>query len=143
MKDVRDAAMIGRNSEGKLVCRPVSPHLQIYRWPVNMAASILHRVTGVAVGVGTLLLTWWLVAAASSDNAFDTAQWFIGSTIGLFLLFGWTLALIFHFLNGIRHLLWDVGIGFERQTYHASSWGVFAATGVCSVLVWVAGIAVW
>ncbi len=123
--------------------RPLSPHLQIYRWPVSMATSILHRVTGIALGVGTLLLTWWLVAAASSDPAFNTAQWFIGSTVGLLLLFGWTVALIYHFFNGVRHLLWDTGIGFDKQTYYISSWGVLAATAVCSVLVWVIGLVVW
>src|ERR1700761_649311 len=106
--------MFGRNSGGRLVRRPLSPHLQIYRWPVSMATSILHRVTGIALGVGTLLLTWWLVAAASSDPAFNTAQWFIGSTVGLLLLFGWTVALIYHFFNGVRHLLWDTGIGFDK-----------------------------
>lgn len=123
--------------------RPLSPHLQIYRWPVSMATSILHRVTGIAVGVGTLLLTWWLIAAAASDDAFATVQRFIGSIIGLLLLFGWTVALVYHFFNGIRHLLWDAGIGFEKRTYYLSSWGVFAATGFCSVLIWVVGLTFW
>ena len=118
MKDVRDALMTARNSEGKLVRRPLSPHLQVYRWPISMALSILHRVTGVALGVGTLLLTWWLVAAASADDVFDRAQWFMGSALGLLLLFGWSAALIFHFFSGIRHLVWDAGIGFEAPTYN-------------------------
>jgi succinate dehydrogenase / fumarate reductase cytochrome b subunit len=108
-----------------------------------MATSILHRVTGCAVGVGTLLLTWWLVAAATSDEAFDTAQWFVGSSVGLLCLFGWTVALLYHFFNGIRHLAWDVGLGFEKRTYTYASWGVLIATGVCSILVWVIGLAHW
>ena len=141
--DVRDALMVARNTEGKLVRRPLSPHLQIYRWPVTMATSILHRVTGCAVGVGTLLLTWWLIAAASSDQAFDTVQSFIGSAVGLFCLFGWTIALFYHFFAGIRHLAWDIGLGFEKAEYQLSSWGVFIATAVCSILVWVIGLAVW
>jgi succinate dehydrogenase / fumarate reductase, cytochrome b subunit len=141
--DVRDALMIARNSEGKLVRRPLSPHLQIYRWPITMATSILHRVTGCAIAVGTLLLTWWLVAAASSDQAFDRVQWFIGSPVGLFCLFGWTVALMYHFFNGIRHLAWDVGFGFEKQEYLASSWTVIIATGVSSLLIWVVGLVVW
>ena len=143
MRDVRDAQMIARNSEGKLVRRPLSPHLQVYRWPVSMALSILHRVTGVGLGIGTLLLTWWLVAAASSDDVFDRAQWFMGSAFGLLLLFGWSVALIFHFFNGIRHLVWDAGIGFEAPAYDTSGWGVVIATGVCTPLLWVVGLAVW
>ena len=143
MRDVRDAQMTARNSEGELVRRPLSPHLQVYRWPISMALSILHRVTGCALGVGTLLLTWWLVAAASPDEVFDRAQWFMGSALGLLLLFGWSLALIFHFFNGIRHLVWDAGIGFEAPAYNTSGWAVVIATGVCTVLVWVVGLAVW
>jgi succinate dehydrogenase cytochrome b subunit len=143
VSDLRDALMIARDSDGKLVRRPLSPHLQVYRWPISMAISILHRVTGVALGVGTLLLTWWLVAAASSDDAFDRAQWFLGSALGLLLLFGWSVALIFHFFSGIRHLVWDTGVGFDAPTYNTTGWGVLVATGVCTVLVWIVGIMVW
>jgi succinate dehydrogenase / fumarate reductase cytochrome b subunit len=143
VKDVRDALMIGRDSQGKLVRRPLSPHLQVYRWPISMALSILHRVTGVALGVGTLLLTWWLVAAAGSDDAFDRAQWFMGSALGLLLLFGWSAALIFHFFSGIRHLVWDAGVGFDAPTYDTTGWGVVIATGVCTVLLWIVGLVVW
>jgi succinate dehydrogenase / fumarate reductase cytochrome b subunit len=141
--DVRDALMIARTTEGKLVRRPLSPHIQVYRWPLSMALSILHRVTGVALGVGTLLLTWWLVAAASSDAAFESAQWFIGSAVGLLLLFGWSLALVFHFFSGIRHLVWDAGVGFDSPMYNTSGWGVVIATGVCTVLIWIVGLVVW
>jgi succinate dehydrogenase / fumarate reductase cytochrome b subunit len=143
VKDVRDALMTARNSEGKLVSRPLSPHLQVYRWPISMAVSILHRATGVALGVGTLLLTWWLVAAAGSDDAFERAQWFIGSAFGLLLLFAWSAALIFHLLSGIRHLVWDAGFGFDSPTYDTTGWGVVIATGVCTVLLWIVGLVVW
>lgn len=143
MRDVRDALMTARNSEGKLVRRPLSPHIQVYRWPLSMALSILHRVSGVALGVGTLLLTWWLVAAVSSDDVFDRAQWFMGSPIGLLLLFGWSVALIFHFFSGIRHLVWDAGFGFDAPAYNTSGWAVLIATGVCTVLVWVVGLMAW
>lgn len=143
MRDLRDAQMIARNSEGKLVRRPLSPHLQVYRWPISMALSILHRVTGVALAVGTLLLTWWLVAAASADDVFDWAQSFMGSALGLLLMFGWSMALIFHFLSGIRHLVWDAGIGFDSPAYKISGWGVIVATGFCTMLVWIVGLAVW
>jgi succinate dehydrogenase / fumarate reductase, cytochrome b subunit len=143
VRDVRDALMITRNTEGKLVRRPLSPHLQVYRWPISMTMSILHRVTGVGLAVGTLLLTWWLVAAASSDDVFDSAQWFMGSALGLLLLFGWSVALIFHFFSGIRHLVWDAGIGFDAPAYNTTGWGVLIATGVCTVLLWAVGLAVW
>jgi len=143
VRDVREALMIARNSEGKLVRRPLSPHLQVYRWPISMALSILHRASGVALGVGTLLFTCWLVAAANaSDEVFDGVQHFMGSFIGLLLLFGWSAALIFHLFSGIRHLVWDAGTGFDAPDYNTSGLAVVIATGVCTVLVWVVWLAV-
>jgi len=142
--DVREALMVGRNSDGKLVRRPISPHLQVYRWPISMALSILHRASGVVLGVGTLLLTCWLVSAANAtDDVFDNVQHFMGSFIGLMLLFGWSVALIFHFFSGIRHLVWDAGSGFDAPHYNTSGWAVAIATTVGTVLVWVVGLAVW
>ena len=143
MRDVRDALMIARDSKGKLVHRPLSPHLQVYRWPLSMALSILHRATGIALSVGTLMLTWWLVAAATSAQAFANAQWFMGSAVGLLLLFGWTLALVFHFFAGVRHLVWDSGFGYDPPYYNTSGWAVVIATGVCTVLIWIVGLLVW
>ena len=143
MRDVSNALIMVRDINGKLMCRPLSPHLQIYRWPVTMLTSILHRVAGCMVSIGTLLLTWWLVAAATSDEAFDTVQWFIGSAVGLLCLFGWTVTLFYHFFNGIRHLAWDVGLGFEKPQYTLSSWSVLTATAFCSILVWVIGLVIW
>ena len=89
--------------------RPLSPHVTIYRWPITMTMSILHRVTGGALYFGTLLIVWWLVAAATSESAFATAQAVLGSWIGLLVLFGFTWALYHHLLGGIRHLIWDTG----------------------------------
>ncbi|MGE0418557.1 MAG: succinate dehydrogenase, cytochrome b556 subunit [Acetobacteraceae bacterium] len=143
MRDVRDALMVARNTDGKLVRRPLSPHLQVYRWPISMALSIGHRISGVGLGIGTLLLTWWLVAAAVSESAFNGIQWFLASPIGLLLLFGWTAALMFHFFSGIRHLIWDAGHGFESPQYNNSAWAVVIATVVTTVLIWVVGLAVW
>ncbi len=143
MRDVRDALMVARNTDGKLIRRPLSPHLQVYRWPISMALSILHRVTGVGLGIGTLLLTWWLVAAALSDDAFATVQWFLATPIGMLLLFGWTLALFFHFFSGIRHLVWDAGYGFEQPWYERSAWAVVIATAAATLLLWVIGFAVY
>jgi succinate dehydrogenase / fumarate reductase cytochrome b subunit len=143
VRDVRDALMVARNTDGKLVRRPLSPHLQVYRWPISMALSISHRTTGVALGVGTLLLTWWLLAAAISDQAFAAVQWFLGSWLGILCLLGWTAALIFHLFTGLRHLVWDAGYGFEKPTYNKTGWAVVIATAVVSVVVWIVGFAVW
>lgn len=121
--------------------RPLSPHLQVYRPQLTSVMSIFHRLTGIALAIGTLLLVWWLVAAAAGPAAFDTAQSFIGSIIGRILLFGWTFALLYHLCNGIRHLAWDTGRGFEIATAYASGWLVVIAAAVLTVLVWVVGYA--
>ena len=105
MKDVRDALMIGHTTDGKLVRRPLSPHLQVYRPQITSILSIMNRVTAIAVSVGTLLMVWWLVAAASRDpGAYAAVSGFMRSPVGLFVLFGWTAALLYHFFGGIRHL---------------------------------------
>jgi len=140
MKDVRDALMVAYTSDGKTVRRPLSPHLQIYTPQMTSILSIMNRVTGIAVSVGTLLLVWWLVAAASGPSAFATVQGFIGSPIGLFVLFGWTVSLFFHFFNGIRHLAWDAGYGFDLPQTYASGWAVVIATAASSILVWAVGL---
>jgi len=119
--------------------RPLSPHLQVYRLPMLAILSILHRVTGVALAVGTLLLTWWLVAAATGPDAFATAQGFIGSIIGRLMLFGWTLALFYHLCNGIRHLFWDAGQGFEIPSAQRSGLIVVIVAAVLTVVSWIAG----
>jgi len=136
LRDVRDALMVARNSDDKLIRRPLSPHLQVYRWPISMALSIGHRVSGVGLAIGTLLMTWWLVAAAVSDRAFANVQWFLGSWLGLLLLFGWSWALCFHMFNGLRHLLWDVGWGFEIPRAYLTGWTVVAASLVMTALIW-------
>ncbi len=132
--------MVARTSDGRLVRRPLSPHLQIYRPQITSALSIFHRVTGVALSVGTLLLVWWLVAAAEGTQAYDAVQGFIASPIGLLLLFGWTAALFYHFFAGIRHLAWDAGRGFEKAEYHASGIAVLIATAACTLLTWFVGM---
>ena len=109
MRDVREALMVARNSDGKPVRRPVSPHLDVYKWSLSMALSILHRASGIALAAGSLVLVWWLVAAARGAAPYEFVQGFLGSIFGWLLLFGWTVALWFHFCSGIRHLLWDAG----------------------------------
>jgi succinate dehydrogenase / fumarate reductase cytochrome b subunit len=95
--------------------RPLSPHLQIYRLPLTLLMSGFHRVTGFALYFGTVLLAWWLIAAASGPNAYAKFEWFIGSIIGQLILLGYIWALIHHTLGGIRHLIWDTGRGFGPQ----------------------------
>ena len=119
--------------------RPLSPHLQIYRWPVTMAVSILHRITGAALYFGTLLLLWWLIAAASSDRAFDIVQAVFANWLVQLVLFGFSWALIHHALGGIRHLIWDTGRGFgpsEREwLVRATLFGSVTLT----VVLWIIG----
>ncbi len=143
MKDVREALMTGRNSEGCLVRRPISPFMlgSAYRFQISSTTSILHRIAGCVLGVGTLLLTLWLTCAAVGDSAFSVIQAFFASWIGLLTLFGFTVALFYHFCNGIRHLLWDAGIGFDIPDMRRNGMLVFAATIILSVLFW--GIAFW
>ena len=119
--------------------RPLSPHLQVYRPQLTSMLSILHRITGVALAVGTLLLIYWLAAAASGPAAFEIAQGLIGSIIGRLLLLGWTFALFYHLCNGIRHLFWDAGWGLELDDAYRSGWIVVAASGALTLLSWILG----
>ena len=116
--------------------RPLSPHLQIYRPQLTSVLSILHRATGIALGVGTLLLVYWLIAVAAGPAAYDVAQGLIGSWLGRLLLFGWTVAFFYHLANGVRHLAWDAGYGFEIRDAYRSGYAVLAATAVLTVLAW-------
>ena len=142
MKDVREALMVARNTDGKLVRRPLSPHLQIYKPQITTALSIFHRITGVALAAGSLLMVAWLVSAATSPEAYDCVRDFTVSWFGRLLMFGWTAALVFHLCNGVRHLAWDAGYGFERNQYMASGKAVLAATAVGTVLIWLVFLAV-
>jgi succinate dehydrogenase / fumarate reductase cytochrome b subunit len=123
--------------------RPLSPHLQIYRWQLTSVLSILHRATGIALSVGTLLLVWWLIAAASGQEAYDGAQSFIGSPIGLLLLLGWSFALFYHLCNGIRHLFWDSGYGFDLRTTYQTGWAVVVTSAGLTIVAWFLGLSYW
>lgn len=122
--------------------RPLSPHLQIYRPQLTSVLSILHRFTGIALAVGTILLVYWLAAAAAGPDSFSRAQNFVGSWLGILLLFGWSVALFYHLCNGIRHLFWDAGYGFELPQAYASGWAMVIATGVLTLLAWIVGLIV-
>lgn len=106
--------------------RPLSPFLQIYRWPVTMATSIVHRVTGVGLAAGMLLIAWWLVAAEIGDQQYDVFSEIARSPVGQLILFGFVWSLAFHLFNGIRHLAWDMGYGFDVPT--ANRTGVLVVT---------------
>ena len=96
--------------------RPLSPHLTIYRWQVTMIASITHRLTGLALSVGALALAWWLVAISRGPETYETFTLAAASPLGLIVLFGFSWSLAFHLLNGVRHLAWDMGYGFDKRT---------------------------
>jgi succinate dehydrogenase / fumarate reductase, cytochrome b subunit len=117
--------------------RPLSPHLQIYKWQLTMTLSILHRATGVALAVGTLLVFALLVSLAAGPDAYGAVRGFCGSAFGLFLLFGWSWALCFHLFNGIRHLLWDTGWGFELPRAYVTGWSVVVLSFALTAVIWV------
>ena len=123
--------------------RPLSPHLQIYRWQLTSVLSILHRLTGIALAVGAILLVSWLGAAADGPASFAKMQWFLGSWIGLLVLFGWSVALFYHLCNGIRHLVWDTGRGLDLKNVYLGGWSVLAATMALTVVAWAIGLSRW
>lgn len=119
--------------------RPLSPHLQIYRWPLPMMMSIAHRITGIGLYVGTLLVVWWLVAASSGPGAYSRFSGFMNSWFGRVILFGYTWALLHHMLGGIRHLIWDTGRGFEPHEREWLSLATLVASVGLTVTLWVVG----
>ncbi len=116
--------------------RPLSPHLQVYRLPLLAILSISHRMTGVAMSVSALFLVYWLAAMASGPAAFEAAQGFFGHIIVQLILIAASYALFYHLCNGIRHLFWDAGKGFEVAVAERSGRLVLVAAGVLTALVW-------
>lgn len=119
--------------------RPLSPHLQVYRPIITMVASIMHRITGAALYFGTVLLAWWLIAAAVGEDYFETVNAIYGSFLGRLILFGFTWALMHHMLGGLRHFVWDVGRGFDADTREKMAYATFIGGGVLTVLFWIIG----
>ena len=119
--------------------RPLSPHLQIYRPQLTSMMSISHRATGAALAAGTFLLCLWLVALAAGDVWYALVATVIGHPIGIFILFGYSVALVYHALNGVRHLTWDRGIGLTIPAVYRSGQIVLVLTVVISASMW----AVW
>ncbi|MCB1477000.1 MAG: succinate dehydrogenase, cytochrome b556 subunit [Rhodobiaceae bacterium] len=121
--------------------RPLSPHLSIYKPYVTMVTSIMHRATGIVLYAGTLLLVWWLVAAATGPSYFDFVNGLAGSWIGRLVLFGYTWALMHHMLGGIRHIVWDLGYGFTPAKANTLAWANIAGSIILTLLIWIAGYA--
>jgi succinate dehydrogenase / fumarate reductase, cytochrome b subunit len=123
--------------------RPLSPHLGIYRWQIGNTLSILHRLTGVALAFGLAALCFWLICLSGGEDSYRIAEWAFNGVIGRLFLFGWTFSFLYHLLNGVRHLFWDMGKGFERVPRHASGWfavlGAFALTIGVWVMIWRGG----
>ena len=122
------------------VHRPLSPHLQIYRPQLTSMLSILHRATGIALAVGALYLAVWVMCAAASPRAYATFQSFNTSIVGRLVLGGWLFSGFFHLCNGIRHLFWDAGYGFEIKDAYRSGWIVVAVSLIATVLSWIVGL---
>lgn len=127
-------------AEAKVAPRPLSPHLQIYRWSWTMAMSVAHRVTGSALYVGIALFAAWLVALASGPRAFDAFQWFFGSPVGLLILFGYSWVLLHHMLGGVRHLVWDFGHGMEPEQRINMARFTLIGSITLTVLVWIVAV---
>lgn len=120
----------------KLKARPLSPHLQIYRWPLGMAMSILHRMTGAALAVGIVMVVWMLAAAAAGPAAWDVFQSVVKSPLGMLALFGWTIALFYHMCNGVRHLVWDTARLFDLKHAKLAGLAVLVAAAALTALLW-------
>lgn len=116
--------------------RPLSPHLQVYKWQVQMMSSILHRATGIALAVGSLLVVAGLLHLAAGEESFNHFKGVIGSPVGMVLLFGWSWSLFYHLCNGIRHLVQDAGLGYDIPQFVRSSWLSVVVSVVLTVLAW-------
>lgn len=121
--------------------RPLSPHLTIYRWPITMVLSILHRGTGLVMALGFIVFALWLMRVAAGPEQYEYFRAAISHPIGILLLVGWTFAFFLHLANGIRHLFWDAGYGFEIREANASAWTALAAALVVTAAFW--GYALW
>ena len=136
--DAREAVMVGRRSDGTIVRRPLSPHLQAYdMMQMTSALSITHRITGTIWSIGLVFLVWWLCAAAAGESSFNAVQWVLGSFLGVIGLMGVTAAAWYHTLNGVRHLAWDAGYGYDIPTTYRSGWAVLIGTAALTVLTWI------
>lgn len=117
--------------------RPLSPHLQIYRWPITMFTSIAHRASGIVLSVGAVLLSIWLIAAASGPDTYAAFNGVFGSWYGQIIMFLWSIALFYHLCNGVRHLFWDLGYGFDLKVADMASYVVFGVAAALVIIIWI------
>lgn len=117
--------------------RPLSPHMQVWRWHVTMFTSIAHRGSGIALYAGILALAGWVIALAAGADAYGAYMALLGSPLGLLVLFGLTVAFLYHLANGVRHLFWDAGKGFEPKTADMTGWAAIVFGLVAAVLIWI------
>lgn len=122
--------------------RPLSPHLTVFRPLITMVMSIVHRITGMGLYFGMLLLAWWLLAAASGPDAYSWAAGFFGSWFGLLIIFAFTWALIHHLLGGIRHLIWDTGAGYSYAARNGLAWATIIGSVSLTLILWIVAIIV-
>jgi succinate dehydrogenase / fumarate reductase cytochrome b subunit len=116
--------------------RPLSPHIQVYRWQVQMVSSILHRATGIALSVGTIVIVCGLVKLAGGEDGFNDFRRLLGSPLGMILMLGWSWSLFYHLCNGVRHLVQDAGAGYQIVQFVRSSWLSTIVSVALTVLVW-------
>ena len=122
--------------------RPLSPHLQVYRPQLTSILSITHRATGIALSFGIILLIAWILATAAGENYFNTVNSVMTSWCGKLVLIGFTWALFYHLCNGIRHLFWDAGFGFELSTVYKSGYATVGASVLLTAVAWIIGISI-
>ena len=120
--------------------RPLSPHLQVYRWQMTSVLSILHRCTGLFLVLGTVNVAFWVIALALGHNIFASYQMWLGSPMGKVLLVGWSFSLFYHLTNGIRHLLWDAGWGYEIERVYMTGWIVVSISVLLTGLLWLSAM---
>ena len=116
--------------------RPLSPHLQVYRPQLTSVLSILHRGTGLFFVLGTLMVSFWVIALALGHNIFVSYQTWLGSLVGKVLLVFWSFSLFYHWANGIRHLLWDIGWGYDIDRVYMTGWIVVSVSVILPGLLW-------
>ncbi len=116
--------------------RPLSPHLQIYRPQLTSVLSITHRATGIVLTLGALIIALFFIAAASGEQSFNSINGFLDSGLGKLLLFGWSFCFFYHLCNGVRHLFWDAGLGFEIDTVYNTGKAVVVTAIVLTALLW-------
>jgi succinate dehydrogenase / fumarate reductase cytochrome b subunit len=127
---------VSKNTDQAVRERPLSPHLQIYRWQLTMSMSILHRACGLALAAGIAMVVWMLVAAATGPDAYGRFSAFAASGLGRLMIFGWSAALCYHMCNGVRHLFWDMGYLFKIENAYRAGYIVLACAALMCAAIW-------